>query len=278
MDRALWIFVFLIMTVSGCARIHGPKQINYRTVEERPHGDSVTARKKHQRALKWMNACHYVKAEQCLQEALIADVSFGPAHNSLGKLYFDQKKFYLAAWEFEHAMKTMPGRSEPVNNLGLVFESVGQLDKAIANYQQAVEMAPTNAQYLGNLLRARIQRGDRTSDLRGQLDQLIFLDERTDWVDWAKGQLVLGKIDEPFISTEIVYPEHEYEIVEPATEISQPKVYNFQSEELIAPGYDTPPADDALPADDAPPVDAIPPKDDAPKVVPMVSPSLLAPK
>ena len=109
--------------------------------------------------MELISNCYIAEAEQCLHQSLLADVSFGPAHNTLGKLYFDQKKFYLAAWEFEYAMKTMPNRAEPVNNLGLVYEMVEQTDEAVVHYQKAVDLEPGNPQYVGNLIRARIRRG-----------------------------------------------------------------------------------------------------------------------
>jgi hypothetical protein len=31
----------------------------------------------------------------------------GPAHNNLGIVYYRQKKYYLAAWEFQYAAKLM---------------------------------------------------------------------------------------------------------------------------------------------------------------------------
>jgi hypothetical protein len=32
----------------------------------------------------------------------------GPAHNNLGIVYYRQKKYYLAAWEFQHAARLYP--------------------------------------------------------------------------------------------------------------------------------------------------------------------------
>ncbi len=195
MNKKLLFLLGLLILGSGCARFRSTEKLDYRTVEDSSISDVGAARTKHERALELINVCCLADAEQCLHESLLADKSFGPAHNTLGKLYFDQKKFYLAAWEFEFAMKTMPNRPEPVNNLGLVYESVGQNDQAIVHYHQAVEMAPENAQYLGNLIRARIRRGDCSADLYLMLENLIFLDNRQPWVQWAKLQLGSGKFD-----------------------------------------------------------------------------------
>jgi hypothetical protein len=67
----------------------------------------------------------------------------------------------------------------------------GRLEDAIAMYYTAHELEPTNPEYLGNLTRARIRRGDRDEMLRHELQQLLFIDARPDWIDWAEDQLAL---------------------------------------------------------------------------------------
>lgn len=198
MNRLVLVFLlfFVSFACSGCARFTVNKTPKYETLAAKPSVNTAVAKKKHQKALDRIRCCQLCEAEQFLREALLADINFGPAHNTLGKVYFDQRKFYLAAWEFEYAMRVMPERAEPYNNLGLVYEAVNRLDQAIEQYEAAISHSPENAQYLGNYLRARIRRGDRTSDLRPMLEELVFLDNRKSWVDWAKQQLVMGDIDE----------------------------------------------------------------------------------
>jgi tetratricopeptide (TPR) repeat protein len=99
----------------------------------------------------------------------------------------------LSAWEFEHAIKEMPDRAEPVNNLGLVYEAVGKMGEAIIQYQNARLIDPENSQYLGNLLRARIRQGEHPSIMRTELQTLIELDPRKEWVQWAKLQLTTDR-------------------------------------------------------------------------------------
>ena len=55
-----------------------------------------------------MEKSDYDAAEAALKAALTADVMFGPAHNNLGKVYFHKGELYLAAREFDYAMKLMP--------------------------------------------------------------------------------------------------------------------------------------------------------------------------
>jgi tetratricopeptide (TPR) repeat protein len=190
---ALLFLAFACSLLSGCARFRSEAKPNYRTVEHGSARNPQRAKKKHEKGLSYLRGCCNDLAEQSFQEALICDDSFGPAHNSLGKLYYDQGKYYLSAWEFEHAIKEMPDRAEPVNNLGLVFEAVGQMAEAITQYQKARELDSENAQYLGNYLRARMKQGEHSSMMRNELEELILLDDRAEWVRWAKLKLTTDR-------------------------------------------------------------------------------------
>jgi tetratricopeptide (TPR) repeat protein len=188
------IFIVFIGMMSGCAPFQKSQRLDYRTIEASPLHDQATAIKKHDAALKSIEKCEASKAEKFLQESLIADVSYGPAHNTLGKIYFDQGKLYLAAWEFEYAADSMPQRGEPHNNLGLVYEAAGQFNVAVDAYEESVAIAPDNPEFLGNLLRAKVRRGDDPLTLLAEFEQLVFLDTRPTWKHWAEQQIALTKI------------------------------------------------------------------------------------
>lgn len=189
---------------SGCARLRVNEKADYRTVASSSVAKPKVAKRKHEKAIRHLCDKCYPLAEQLLHEALIADASFGPAHNTLGKVYYEQRKFYLAAWEFEHAIKSLTQRAEPVNNLGLVYEAVGKLDDAVIQYELAFSMDPENAEYLGNLLRCRIRRGEQASSMRHELQSLIELDTREQWVRWAKLKLTTDREGEDWRNTEFV--------------------------------------------------------------------------
>lgn len=188
----------LLLWVPGCALWKHGEVADYRTIEASPHHDTDTARQKNERALHLLEKGHLDHAERALQEALIADVTFAPAHNNLGQLYFQQGKMYLAAWEFEYAKQLMDHRPEPYNNLGLVFETVGRIAQSIEMYEIAYGMQPQNPDYIGNLARARLRRGDSDPAIAHLLDELRFYDTRPDWVAWANEQLAIGKISPSF--------------------------------------------------------------------------------
>ena len=199
--------LLLLVLAGGCSMFAEKSLPDYRTVEASPHRDTAKAEHEHQRALKIFDACERPwlcpvdcgcirgklcsihQAEEHLQNALIADVRYGPAHNTLGMLYFSQDKLYLAAWEFDYAMRLMKGRPEPLNNMGLIFEAAGQNEKAIEMYEQAMEMTPDNPEYIGNLARARLKQGEPLGGVRHLLERTVIVDPRPEWVTWASDQL-----------------------------------------------------------------------------------------
>ena len=202
--RACASLLFAVLVVpSGCHSLHKQPESDYRTVQASPNRDTARAEKLHGKALNILShceacyncecvhnaLCNTCKAEQLLQEALIADVRFGPAHNTLGTLYLNQGKLYLAAWEFEYATGLMPSRAEPINNLGLVYEKAGRLGQAIARYEEAAELDPTNAEYIGNLAKASLMQGTPLEEVRYLLRDLKLYDDRPSWVAWASDLL-----------------------------------------------------------------------------------------
>ena len=145
-----------------------------------------------QEGIRQLHKGHIPKAKAAFQRAIAADETYGPAHNNLGLLMFEHRDLYSAAWSFQRAIEFMPERGEPTNNLGLTYELAGRMDEAIAMYYTAHELEPVNSEYLGNLTRARTRRGDRDDLLRHEIQQLLFIDTRPEWIAWAEDQLVLA--------------------------------------------------------------------------------------
>jgi cytochrome c-type biogenesis protein CcmH/NrfG len=108
------------------------------------------------------------------------------AHNNLGKVYFQERRFYAAAKHFDRAARLLPHHSEPRNNLGLVLEEAGRLDEAVMAYERALKRQPDHPEVIGNLARARVRRGDTGNEVLRLLADLAFLDERPLWRKWAR--------------------------------------------------------------------------------------------
>lgn len=197
----------LLLAVCGCSHFT-PKQKDYRTVVGSPNRDEESARRLTEKARRQIDHGKIDNAEQSLQEALIADVTYGPAHNNLGKLYLLQGKHYLAAWEFGHATRLLPEIAEPHNNLGLVYESANKLEEAVAHFETAYAMEPTEAEFIGNLARVRHKLNENDPDLKRLLEELIMHDSRPSWVKWARD--LLGRHNLP--DGEFVYTESTEEL------------------------------------------------------------------
>lgn len=189
----------MAIPLSGCAELTKRHATQYQTVVTGDRHDTPTAQQKHREALVHLDcplhACDFAKAERLLNEALVADVTYGPAHNSLGTLYFMQDKFYLAAWEFEYAAKLMPDMAQPYNNLGLVYERVGKYEEAISYYSIAISHSPDDPELIGNLVRARMITGERTSDLKHMVSDLALNHPQANWQRWARDAIELTKFD-----------------------------------------------------------------------------------
>lgn len=133
----------------------------------------------------------FPKAESYFQQAIQLDSQNGAAHNNLGLVYFYQHDFYQAAGAFEKASEYLPEDPAPLNNLGLIMEMVARPDEAIDYYWQAHSIDPTNPEYLGNLVRARVRAKHCDDELRQQLHDLLLYEKRLPWQDWAREQLAL---------------------------------------------------------------------------------------
>lgn len=192
MDRLAWAsLAAAALALLGCARLER-QPADYQTISADSSHDTPLSREEHAKALKLLdggakdNPAMLEKAEQHLQQALVADVTFGPAHNTLGVLYYLRRQFYLAAWEFEYAAKLMPDRAEPFYNLGLVYEHADNLERAIFYYEKCVSLKRNDPRYLGSLAAARLKADEPLEAVRPLLEQLVFLETRPEWVYWAR--------------------------------------------------------------------------------------------
>ncbi len=179
--------------LAGCASSEHQRVVasSYRTATPTPIKDLEKAIKSNLEGITHLEKKQLDQAERLFKASLTFDVTYGPAHNNLGKVYYLQQKYYQAAWEFQYAANLMPNHPEPKNNLGLVLEAVGKLSEAIDAYAQAVRLEQDNPELIGNLARAHIKRGDRDAQTRGLLEELLLKDTRQDWRLWAQEYMVL---------------------------------------------------------------------------------------
>lgn len=185
-----FVLAFGTALALGCQGPHrGP--FEYQTLPENPNRDTETARRENGRAVAFIQKGDLDKAEKALKAALAADVFFGPAHNNLGVVHQKREQYYLAAWEFQYAVKLMPYSPEPRSNLGLVYETVGRLEDAEGWYDKALGLQPDNPQLIGNLARLRVRAGEMDEKTRRLLADLALKDTRPAWAAWAREHLAL---------------------------------------------------------------------------------------
>ena len=177
---------FMIL-VLGCSS--SPSSRTHRVLQTVPIADTEAAQDRNRSAIKAMRRGDAEAAEELLLEALGADRDYGPAHNNLGTLYLEQGQLYLAAKSFERAAQLMPHHPEPRNNLGLVMEHARRFDESIEHYQTALQMHAENYEVLGNLVRARLHRGDPLAEVRPLLRELVLIERRPEWRRWAEAKL-----------------------------------------------------------------------------------------
>jgi tetratricopeptide (TPR) repeat protein len=187
-----------LLVGGGCASPgqDGHRDESVRTVTADSERDTRAAREANRRGVSHLEAGRLQKAKAAFQKAITADGRFGPAQNNLGEVYYKQGQGYKAARRFDRARKLMPERPEPYNNLGLVLERGSKVDpggnkleRAIDYYRKAVQRDPDNMEYLGNLTRALVRRGDDGKEVRRLLQRLLEEDDRPQWLMWAERQL-----------------------------------------------------------------------------------------
>ena len=183
--------ILTLLAAMGCQWRGAGRLDEYETLGADPRRNTQAARRHNAEAVKLLRGGRLEQAERKLKAALAADLFFGAAHNNLGTVYHRQKKFYLAAWQFQYAAKLIPNRAEPRNNLGMVFEAVGRLDEAVGWYEKALQMEPDNTEVIGNLARAYVRSNRKDQKTRKLLSEIILKDQRPDWIDWARRQLAL---------------------------------------------------------------------------------------
>lgn len=193
MPRSALISLLVLSNLlpAGCSRLAHNSKKSYSTVVADTQHDPELARAECERAAHLFEKGHLEKAEAALQDALIADVTYAPAHNNLGLIYFNQGKLYPAAWEFEYARRLLPDSADVANNLGMVYEAANQPERAIEYYSMALSIDQGNPEYTGNLARLLAREDRDPQQVAALLQDLLLNDSRPEWVAWANDQVHL---------------------------------------------------------------------------------------
>ena len=172
----------------GCASLKDSNESIIRVQASQDTGKAVRLTLSGVKAMEHGNLD--VAADKFLS-AVKADEAYGPAHNNLGLLHYEQGNFYQALLAFERAMELMPDDPVVYYNLGLTLQAAGKVYEAMDLYWQAVEMDPENPHFLGNLVRLRVELGEEGPEVTAQLQDLALIETRPAWRRWADNQLAL---------------------------------------------------------------------------------------
>jgi Tfp pilus assembly protein PilF len=183
------VITVMLAALCGCQKQEDLRSGEYKTLPNDPGRNGQVARENNAKAVEHLQKDDLSAAEKELSAALTADMFFGPAHNNLGTVYYRQKKYYQAAWEFQYAAKLMPNKAEPRNNLGMVFEAVGKLDDAAKHYEEALQIEPDTMEVVGNLAHVYVRANRKDDRTRKLLDEIVMKDTRLDWITWAREKL-----------------------------------------------------------------------------------------
>lgn len=205
MRFALFIGAIFLCSI-GCRPVKYDRSVEYIPVYSTATHGAFAANSRHHHAITALEAGNLEKAESICKSILAGNSGFGPAHNTLGIVYYQQGKYYPAAWEFDYAKRAMPHHPGPYNSLGLIYERVQRYPDALQCYAHAISIEPSNAEYLGNWVRLRIKQGDRSFEVQQSLQNLLEIETRSDWSEWARRQLAIGKFDQGFGPESKIWP------------------------------------------------------------------------
>lgn len=88
--------------------------------------------------------------------AILRDTSQTEAYNRFAIRAAQAQLWNEAIFRWKQVIDIDPDDSKAHNNLGVAYEAVGNMDKAIAAYQRAAELEPDNKYYRLNYRRCRI--------------------------------------------------------------------------------------------------------------------------
>lgn len=157
-----------VLLLSGCNttdEVLVEEDGNYRKITVPRSDDREGATRANEQGLAYLDSDALHKAEDAFKSAIELDDDFGPAYNHLGKVYFLQRKYYVAAHHFDRAATLMPTHPAPQYNLGLTLQAAGKTDDAIDHFRIAMTLDPINFQYQADLARALVSRGEATAEV-----------------------------------------------------------------------------------------------------------------
>lgn len=192
---SLTSLTIVFVLLGGCAPADRRRAYQFAAAPAR--GNTLEAQRLNDEGLRFLEGGKLEDAEERFRDAVGSDLYYVPAHHNLGTVLLKRNKYYEAAWEFHYAAKLMPYASEPRANLGLLYESLGRLDRAIDEYEATLEIEPNNVATMRHLARAYVKAHRKDDRLKNLLEKLLGIPDNGPWDYWVRGQLIrLGRGEE----------------------------------------------------------------------------------
>lgn len=124
-------------------------------------------------------------------QAVAAAPTSALAHNKLGTVYVDQKRWDDALVEFSKAAQLDPRYAPAHSNMGNVYQERNRLDEAVACYQKAIAMDPdywVAHQNLGVVYKKQGRIGDAVHEFKTATRLSLRSPGRTDAPWHGRGQ------------------------------------------------------------------------------------------
>lgn len=152
--------------------------------------DRVGAALLNDEGLQFMRDGQHSEAEHRFRAAIGKDPFMGPAHCNLGVALLKQGKApYEAALTLRHAAELMPRSAEPHTNLGILYSMVGQYGSGEVHLREALRLAPSDIEIIGQLALLQVRQGRTTPEARDWLQTIARQDRDEAWRSWAAGEL-----------------------------------------------------------------------------------------
>lgn len=126
------------------------------------------------------------RAEALLDEALEADMFYGPSHNNLGVLRLSGGNLHGAAQSFHSATKLMPDSPEPRINLAITMERAGRIADAMDAYSDVLVCHPDHVAVMQALVMCQVRHARRDERTPTLLREVALRGETAEWREWAQ--------------------------------------------------------------------------------------------
>ena len=136
--------------------------------------------------LTWKQAGVYRDSESLWQDTIAKNPSCWMAHNNLGHALAQVGEIPKAIWQFEQAVRIKPDDADAHYNLALALVLAGKSEDAIGQFERALRIAPDDAEAHYNL-GVTLQRAGQAPDAMAHFEQALRLRP-----DFAEAHCALG--------------------------------------------------------------------------------------